>query len=299
MQQGAAEAATAERELGWAREDVIRQGKLVYDEEQAELQYARDLEIALAGGGGSAPSKIQVFEYYQSLDTPEKKAEFLTLLRANPPVNLGASYATINPAFPDLLLGDIGKTVPPQDTAVHRAEVAEEVAIASAVGAEQGDVEARLAAAEASMPRLEAAVSQLKELGEVATYTLMGRGIDIAMKEAGMDPDEGAIARSTYIAHVKNNVLPLLRQTFGAAFTAAEGDSLLATLGDPSMHPKEKEAVLNAFISDKAADLEALRRQAGSGRQDLLPAYDEADIAFTMKKHGMTREEVLQAIGAQ
>jgi hypothetical protein len=58
--------------------------------------------------------------------------------------------------------------------------------------------------------------------------------------------------------------LPLLRQTFGAAFTVAEGDSLLATLGDPNMHPDEKNAVLDAFIENKRRDLETKRRRVSS-----------------------------------
>jgi len=89
---------------------------------------------------------------------------------------------------------------------------------------------------------------------------MAGKAADFAKKELGADPGQGAVDRGTYIAHVKNNILPLLRETFGAAFTAAEGDSLLATLGDPDMHPRVKSAVLDAFISDKKADLERLRR---------------------------------------
>ena len=79
-----------------------------------------------------------------------------------------------------------------------------------------------------------------------------------------MDPGKGASDRAEYIARVKNNILPLLRQTFGAAFTAAEGDSLLATLGDPNMHPSQKDAVLKAFIDGKRAELETLTRQTGA-----------------------------------
>ena len=184
-------------------------------------------------------------------------------------MNTGPNFQLYDPANPaaPTVVADIGLK-PGEEPAV-KQEQARATAIGSAEGGELGDASARLSAAEASMPRLEEAVIQLKALGEVATYTTIGRGANIARKEAGMDPTEGAVARSTYIAHVKNNVLPLLRQTFGAAFTAAEGDSLLATLGDPNMHPREKEAVLNAFISDKRAELEALRRQTGGG--NVLP----------------------------
>jgi hypothetical protein len=176
-------------------------------------------------------------------------------------MNLGGSFARFNPDDPSTPTPIADATLKPGEEPKIKKLQAAATAEGSKVGAELGDARARLSAAAASMPRLEAAVTQLKVLGETATYTTAGRGVDLARKEAGMDPTEGAIARSTYIAHVKNNVLPLLRQTFGAAFTAAEGDSLLATLGDPNMHPKEKAAVLDAFIADKRAELEAMRRQ--------------------------------------
>jgi dsDNA-binding SOS-regulon protein len=117
-------------------------------------------------------------------------------------------------------------------------------------------------------------------------------------KQVGGGPTEGALARVSYISHVKNNILPLLRQTFGAAFTAAEGDSLLATLGDPDMHPDEKKAALAAFIADKRATLETLRRQTGKkpAANALPEGITEEDIAETMKANNMTRKQVLERL---
>jgi hypothetical protein len=143
----------------------------------------------------------------------------------------------------------------------NEAEIATggEAARVIAAGSAQGkvDVEARseVAEMERNLPGLLVVSKQLEELADKATYTLAGRGINEVSKQLGIDPSEGAKARSEYIAVVDNQVLPLLRQTFGAAFTAKEGDTLRATLGDPDKSPAEKKAVLNAFIAQKQRDL--------------------------------------------
>lgn len=151
------------------------------------------------------------------------------------------------------------KTLPPEAT----PEVKAAQAAATAKGKGSAESASELSAAEASLPQLEGAVKTLKSLGEKATYTLAGQAADEARKQMGLEPSEGAVARSAYIAHVKNNVLPLLRQTFGAAFTAKEGESLLATLGDPDMAPEEKNAVLDAFIENKRAQIGVMKRKVG------------------------------------
>ena len=70
-------------------------------------------------------------------------------------------------------------------------------------------------------------------------------------------------------------MLPLLRQTFGAAFTEREGQSLKNTLGDPDKSPEEKDAVLRSFISQKLAQVESLQRQVyGSDQQQAAPAQE-------------------------
>ena len=51
--------------------------------------------------------------------------------------------------------------------------------------------------------------------------------------------------------------MPLLRPTFGAAFTVAEGDSLRKTLGDPDATPEAKVAQIDAFIAQKMRNLQA------------------------------------------
>ena len=152
--------------------------------------------------------------------------------------------------------------------------------------------------ASASMPELQKAVASLRELSKTATYTMVGKGVDFINKEMGRTPTKGAVARSKTIAMIKNNVLPLLRQTFGAAFTAAEGDSLLSTFGDPDMTALEKDTVLDALIESKVANLETKRRLVMMGGKGVStggslapppPAGTPtlADIAAEMKRRGI------------
>ena len=72
----------------------------------------------------------------------------------------------------------------------------------------------------------------------------------------------------TLIAIVDNQILPLLKQTFGPAFTDQEGESLKATLGDPDATPDEKMAQLDAFIDAKMRALETQERELGISPKD-------------------------------
>jgi type II secretory pathway pseudopilin PulG len=146
-------------------------------------------------------------------------------------------------------------------------------------GTEVGADTSLLKSMESKMPGLEAVVVQLEGLADTATYTQKGQLGDAIRREAGMPSSEGAIARAKYIATVDNQVLPMLKDTFGAAFTVAEGESLRATLGDPNKSPEEKKAVLRAFIAQKRRDVAALQTrtegapapaQTGAGVPDPL-----------------------------
>jgi hypothetical protein len=126
-----------------------------------------------------------------------------------------------------------------------------------------GDARVDYASIKSKMPGLETVVKQLDDLAGKATYTLSGQAIDAGRTQLGMPPSEGAVARTTYQSMVANQVLPLLRDTFGAQFTQVEGERLLATLGDPDTTPPQKQAVLKAFIEQKRRDVEALATKAG------------------------------------
>lgn len=131
---------------------------------------------------------------------------------------------------------------------------------------------------ESKMPGLEAVVSELGELAKTATYTKAGQLVDTFMRETGQQVPESAVARQQYISMVDNQILPLLRDTFGAQFTQKEGETLKATLGNPDLSPIEKQAVLNAFISQKRRDLEALKGTATSNPASGVEVIDWTDL---------------------
>lgn len=138
-------------------------------------------------------------------------------------------------------------------------------------GKAAGEAAASLNTLDAQMPRLEDVASELSALGKDATYTKAGQLANTLKREAGLPVGKGAVARTEYISKVDNEVLPLLRQTFGAQFTQKEGESLKATLGDPNKSPEEKDAVLRSFISTKKAQMGTLQRQIGQSNIPQVP----------------------------
>ena len=138
-----------------------------------------------------------------------------------------------------------------------------EAASARAEGAAQGEDQALLKSMESKLPGLETVVAELDKLADAATYTMGGQAVNWGLKQIGLEPREAAIARTEYIAKVDNQVLPMLRDTFGSAFTVTEGETLRATLGDPNKSPEEKKVVLRAFIEQKKRDVEALKLRVG------------------------------------
>lgn len=128
---------------------------------------------------------------------------------------------------------------------------------ARAAAANRGEAFTELSQAKASLPGLTTAVNDLKELALVATSTFGGRVFDTAVKESGFGATKGATARAKFIAIVNNQVLPLLKQTFGGSFSVQEGQELKASMGDPDASPQEKMAQLDAFIAQKVRTIEA------------------------------------------
>lgn len=134
---------------------------------------------------------------------------------------------------------------------------------AKAEGKAQGAAVSEYQSITSKMPGLEKVVQDLDELSNRATYTMAGQAFDAGVRQLGFAPRDAAVARAEYTAKVDNQVLPLLRDTFGAQFTEREGATLRATLGDPNKSPQEKQAVLRAFIEQKRRDIEALASRTG------------------------------------
>jgi len=135
------------------------------------------------------------------------------------------------------------------------------VKIAEEEAKAEGEAFTDLKRSKAALPGLVATVDSLKELALIATSTVGGKLFDSAARELGFGGTKGATARAKFIAVVANQVLPLLKPTFGAAFTVQEGESLKATMGDPDASPAEKIAQLEAFITQKQRSIETSQRE--------------------------------------
>lgn len=152
------------------------------------------------------------------------------------------------------------------------------VTAAEKVATAKGETLTALARSEAALPGLTDAVTQLRELASVATSTFGGRVFDAAVKETGFGSTAGATSRAKFIAIINNQVLPLLKETFGAAFTFQEGESLKATMGDPDATPEEKMVQLDAFIAQKQRDIQTRQGELGALETLAQPAVIEVDF---------------------
>lgn len=193
---------------------------------------------------------IQTSKGWMLLDTRTKEITPLTMPAASQP---GQTAQPLLPIAADPIV---------------QGDVSEAKAERGKVGKESGVAESSLADLEAALPRLNELVGELSELGKTATYTQTGQFYNSAMRELGLPVSEGAVTRKEYITKVDNEILPLLRQTFGNQFTEREGNSLKATLGDPNASPEEKDAVLRSFIQTKTEQVKTLRRRTGKRLPD-------------------------------
>jgi hypothetical protein len=237
----------------------------------------------LMDGGLDGQSALEMYarqRYAQQSGDPYKAAgghifDTRTQEWISPPDDQGPLETGLNPV---LLQGDDGELIygqPTKNGQIMQSQMPEgyrpvgpydksfQTKSGAEAGERLGEAEGLFQSMSTKMPGLESVVTQLDGLSEKATYTAAGQLLDSGMRQAGMDPREGAVAREQYIAVVNNQVLPMLRDTFGAAFTVQEGESLRATLGAADKSPKEKQAVLKAFIEQKRRDIEALARQTG------------------------------------
>ena len=86
---------------------------------------------------------------------------------------------------------------------------------------------------------------------------------DVLVKESGFGATRGKTARTKFIAIVSNQILPLLKPTFGGSFTVEEGKKLEATLGDPDNSIDEKMAALDAFMDQNERNIRGKKLQLG------------------------------------
>lgn len=208
--------------------------------------------------GGDTPAAIKQTRWYLDA-SPEQRQIYDRVNKVGlDTVDLGDRVVFVDKVTGGRV-GEMAKELSPEAL----PETKKAQAAATAEGQELGAAEAKLGSIEASMPTLEKVTQRLSKLGKIATYTTAGQVRDSALRELGMDIPDAAVARTEYISTVDNEVLPLLRQTFGAQFTENEGNRLRVTLGDPDKTPEEKDAVLRSFITAKKGEIESLRRQTG------------------------------------
>lgn len=163
---------------------------------------------------------------------------------------------------------------------------------AQTAGKAEGEAQALYAEAKANLPRLKTVAQELSDLGKKATYTYAGQAKDFTLRQLGLGGNESAVARTNYIAKVDNEVLPILRQTFGAQFTENEGKSLKVTLGDPDKTPEEKDAILKSFIESKMGQIESLARRVGE--KPNAPAaqlIDPAAARAELERRGVIKKQ--------
>lgn len=245
-----------------------------------DLQSIRTKQLTPAAGV-SAPSAVREFEFVQTL-SPEDQRSFLNLKRSDPLRAKGlVETATGGVEVREGFAAGVGAVEEAKEAGKLTAKAklspsikkAEE--IAKAVGKEEGIAITELDSQLASFPNLQVLVGELSELGKVATFTKAGQLADVTRRELGLPVGAGAVARSEYIAKIDNEILPLLRQTFGAQFTENEGNSLKATLGDVNKSPEEKDAILKSFIVSKFNDIKTKQRR--TGQEGGTPEFDPAD----------------------
>ncbi len=225
-------------------------------QERRQRQQLLDYKLSHQQAGSDMPSSVREWQMFESLPD-NKKREYLGMKRAQQTLNLGGSQEVLNP------LGGVSEsykvTPKPEQMPEFKAAQAEATAQAG-LNVEKQD---RLKNLKSSLPQLEETVKKLSSLGKYATYTIAGQARDAMYRQMDVEPSEGALARREYVSLVDNQILPLLRATFGAAFTAKEGESLKATLGDVDASPEEKDAVLRSFIDQKKASIGSLEREIG------------------------------------
>jgi hypothetical protein len=239
----------------------LRSGDVAGLQNDVASMMAAGQAYGMISGQDGTPSSVKEWQYYNGLNDTQKQ-EWLNNKRAGSTMDLGGSQVRLGPDGKPQ--ASYAKTLAPADQPVNAGAKAAATATGAAVGGEQGAAQAKLAAMQAQMPRLNQVVEKLHTLGQTATYTKAGVAGNEVARQLGAKVPQGAVDRTAYIATIDNEILPLLRQTFGAAFTAEEGLRLKATLGDENKSPDEKDAALKAFIEAKTGEIQNLQRQTGA-----------------------------------
>lgn len=243
----------------WALDDLAAQRD--FQRELAELKFAQDMK--LEGVKNANARSLKEFELTGGAGTTAKQNVQAMIDAGYTPQEAWAMYYGGN--NPTLDMANLGKKGTDKASETLGKNYAADME-------EYNNMNSKL-------PELEESVKMLNQLGKNATYTTAGKGLNLFRKEFGLDPTQSAVDRAAYIAMIDNQILPLLRDTFGAQFTEREGNTLRKTLGDADATPEEKEAQLDAFIRQKRKSIESKARKLQSYAPSLkdfeAPATDE------------------------
>ena len=251
--------------------NVSREAKLQNINQLANNANQRAIQFgAIQGLGGGLTSKQREFGgFTEGLSEEDiQRARRIELGLDPRAVSSAAITAATTPGLADKVIGfegdkageiesarlSVRKTIKPQiEAAITKARLEAQ---------NRGEILTDLSRAKAALPGLKEVTGKLRELSPLVSSTLGGRLFNAAVKETGFGATKGSTARAKFIAIVDNEVLPLLKATFGAAFTVQEGEALKATLGNPNASPEEKSAQIDAFIDSKMRQIETLEREA-------------------------------------
>lgn len=110
------------------------------------------------------------------------------------------------------------------------------------------------------------AADRLYTLADAASYSKGQAFSDATARELAAfnlgDVGDGAVAKATYENIVKTEILPTLKSTLGAQFTAIEGKWLMDTLGDINLSGPEKKAQIQARVKGWRNREQVLKRLA-------------------------------------
>lgn len=223
--------------------------------------------------GGNLPAALQIANEYAKARAAGDKQRMNDIALAAKSFDKGVMYgddgAETMPGYADAVGSIEGTKAAYKQQGEKNVDlrmnplIGKETKRAEAIGKDLGEEEVDFTNRASRMPQLEDTVVRLSDLGKKATYTYAGQGRDAVIRQAGFPVPDSAVARTEYISMVDNEVLPLLRETFGAQFTQKEGESLKVTLGDPDKSPEEKDAVLRSFIRTKMESLNTSARKLG------------------------------------
>jgi len=239
-------------------------------QQQLEAKQKQQIAQQKLAAGVDDPADVRSYKFYNKLASKKEKEEFKSLKRDT------YKFA--------LTTDDEGKVVPMKGAEAAKEAIKEAEALGTQLGKDKAITIEEIKSQRSKLPNLMKVVDELSSLSKISTYTKVGIAKDNVLRQTGQKMSKGGIARARYIAMVDNQVLPLLRDTFGAQFTVEEGKSLRATLGDPDKTPLEKQEVLDAFIAQKIRNLEAAEKKLtinprGDTRAAKKAQYQEGQTA--------------------